>query len=145
MPSHRNVPVSSNVRHRRPAMQSSAQRIHAQRRSHLRRLTRVLAPVVGAVFTLGLVTCYFSPEAMRSKLLASAGLSLDVIGAVLVALPLFLPYKDPTEEGKQFLTYYEPYRSAAVVQYQERLTLPMQVGAALFIFGFVFQLVAQWI
>lgn len=80
----------------------------------------------------------------RPKWIGTTGLVLDLIGAVLVALPLFITYQDPVKEGMQSLSHYEPYRTMSIVQHQERLTLPMQVGAVIFILGFAFQIVAQW-
>lgn len=96
------------------------------------------------IIALGLAVWFGSSGAMRPKLLATVGLVLDVIGAAMVALPLFFPYKDPVKEGTQFLSYHEPYRTTAVSAHQEKLTLPMQIGAALFVLGFIFQVVSQW-
>lgn len=125
-------------------MESSAQRIRAERRRHNRKLLLWLGPILFLELAAGLAIWFGIAGAYRPKWLASVGLVLDVFGAGLVALPLFMPYRDPVKEGMQFLSYYEPHRTAAVVRHQEKLTLPMQVGAALFISGFVFQLLSQW-
>lgn len=126
-------------------MESSTQRIQAERRAHSRKLLMWLGPILVLIFIVGLAVWFGISGPLRPKWLASVGLVLDVVGAGLVALPLFNPYRDPVKEGTQFLSYYEPYRSTAVVRHQEKLTLPMQVGAALFISGFIFQLLSQWV
>ena len=97
-------------------MESSAQRIYAERRAHTKRLLKWLVPVLALALAAGLGIWFCISEPLRPKWLASAGLVLDVIGAGLVALPLFKPYRDPVKEGTQFLSYYEPHRSAAVVK-----------------------------
>lgn len=125
-------------------MESSAQRIQAERRTHNRKLLIWLGPILFLALAAGLAIWFGICGALRPKWLASVGLVLDVFGAGLVALPLFNPYRDPAKEGMQFLSYYEPHRTTAVVKHQEKLTLPMQVGAALFISGFLFQLISQW-
>jgi hypothetical protein len=125
-------------------MESSAQRIQAERRTHNRKLLMWLGSILVLALVVGLAIWFGISGSLRPKWLASVGLVLDVIGAGLVALPLFNPYRDPVKEGMQFLSYYEPHRSAAVLRHQEKLTLPMQVGAALFISGFIFQLLSQW-
>ena len=126
-------------------MQSSKERILAARREHRYRLFRWLLIVAFAVAALVLLAWCVPSPASRGKWISSLGLLLDVIGASMVALPLFRPYKDPVKDGTQFLSYYEPHRTAAVVQHQERLTLPMQVGASIFVAGFVLQLVGLWV
>jgi len=97
------------------------------------------------VAVLVLLAWYVPCPTTRGKWIGSLGLLLDAVGASLVALPLFKPYKDPVKDGVQFLSYYEPHRTAAVMQHQERLTLPMQVGASIFIVGFILQLVSLWV
>lgn len=125
-------------------MQSSAERILSVRRRHTKRLWLFIGLILMIAALLGFILWFTCPVNTRVRWFASVGLVLDVLGATLVALPLFFPYRDPVKKGMQFLEYYEPHRSAAVVQHQEKLTLPMQVGAALFVLGFIFQLISQW-
>lgn len=66
-------------------------------------------------------------------------------GVLLVGLTLLWPYRDPTAEGRQFLSHHEPFRSQAVVAHQERLTLPMQIGLCVIVIGFLLQLLSVWL
>lgn len=125
-------------------MQSSAQRILGARRIETAKLVVLVMPIsaIGALTLASMWSLIQGPD--RPKWIGTTGLVLDLIGAVLVALPLFITYQDPVKEGMQSLSHYEPYRTMSIVQHQERLTLPMQVGAVIFILGFAFQIVAQW-
>lgn len=126
-------------------MESSSQHILEDRRAHRRRLMLWLSFAFAGAAFLVIATYLLSEPSLRSGAVGSAGLILDIVGACLVALPLFRPYKDPVAEGKQFLSQHEPWRTHSIVQHQERLMLPMQVGAGLLVVGFVVQLVAPWL
>lgn len=103
-----------------------------------------LALVLGASVVV-LLVCLVFDAPVRGKVVVSVGLVFDIAGVLLVGLTLLWPYRDPTGEGRQFVSHHEPFRSQAVVAHQERLTLPMQVGLCVIVIGFLLQLLSVWL
>jgi len=80
-----------------------------------------------------------------SKIINSVGLALDIIGALMVAFTLWMPLKKKAEKGKQFLSNHPKIRNISLSQYAEQKGIYMQLGLIILCFGFILQIVSNWI
>ena len=93
-----------------------------------------------SVVVFGVNDCLYA-----SEIINSFGLALDVIGAMMVAFTLWRPLKKKAEKGKQFLSNHPKFRNISLSQYAEQKEIYMQLGLIILCFGFMLQIVSNWV
>ncbi|MEW8040447.1 MAG: hypothetical protein AB2800_09695 [Candidatus Thiodiazotropha endolucinida] len=98
------------------------------------------------IFILTLIIIFtIKDHKYANKIINSIGLLYDIFGAILIAYTIVFPLKKPAKKGSMFLSNIPRVRAMVVNEYIESKAIYMFIGVEVILFGFLQQLISNWI